>query len=224
MIRYRMVFVVLILMITAGCSGLQKKFPRRNMFVLSIEGIGHKYCNSMKSDGVGEASHTNLIHTLLKDKKFRIKEGLIIKPFGIAPEFDTDYFVYRVSKERYIDDYYNNFIVSPAEMITDEIKKIVYQSSCFRYVPSEELGQIRYRLWGRVINLYGDMQETNRLSAVMSIRLVLEKKTKTGFKPIINKLYSAFVPADGKDAADLVKAWDRCFEKIMLNFFNDFHA
>ncbi len=225
-----------------GCSGLHKNFPRKNFFTIEAEIVEHAglhgtgksdktgFSNNMRSvcqidvkDTAGTKRKIKTDNNSSKTDKVNKKNGLIIRQFGISDEFDTDYFIYRVSKFKYIDDYYNNFIVSPAAIITGEIENNLYTSSCFKYVPCGELEQIKYRLWGKVIAIYCDMRNKNHPAAVMEIRLILEKKTKSGFKSVINKIYRASRPVipDEYGAQDIVKAWGICLGHIISNFCNN---
>ncbi len=193
-----------------GCSGLKKNFPKKNLFNIEADSIkSEPYTseNSSKIKGVD---------------KIGIGAGLIVRQFTILPEFDSNYFIYRISPNQYIYDYYNNFIVSPSSIITDDIGKILYASSYFKRVNPNEFEDIKYRLWGSIINLYGDMQNKNSPEAVMTIRIVLEKKTETGFKSVINKIYPAEVLCAKGGARGLVDAWGICLERIMSNFYKDF--
>ncbi len=193
-----------------GCSGLQKKFPKRNLFVIeagSMKSEPYKSKNSSKIKRLDETGG---------------KTGLIVRQFTILPEFDSNYFIYRISQNQYIYDYYNNFLVSPSSIITDDIGRILYASSYFQRVKPNEPEDIKYRLWGSILDLYGDMQNKNNPEAVMTIRLVLEKNTETGFKSVINKIYPAEVLFTQGGARGLVDAWGKCLKRIMSDFYKDF--
>ena len=193
-----------------GCSGLEKKFPKRNLFVIEAGSIKSEPYKSINSSKIKELDKTGG------------KTGLIVRQFTILPEFDSNYFIYRISQNQYIYDYYNNFIISPSSIITDDIGRILYDSPYFKRVEPNESEDIKYRLWGSIIDLYGDMQNKNNPEAVMTIRLVLEKNIGIGFKSVINKVYPAKVIFAQGGAKGLVDAWGECLKRIMSNFYKDF--
>ncbi len=199
------IFTAIILL---GCSGLEKKFPKRNLFLIEADFMkSEPFKNIFKINGLNKTGG---------------KTGLIVRQFTILPEFDSNYFIYRIFPNQYIYDYYNNFIVSPSSIITDDIKKNLYAAPYFKYVKPDEFEDIKYRLWGTIIKLYGDMQKKNNPEAVMTIRIVLEKKIATGFKSVINKIYPARVFFAKGGARGLVDAWGICLKRIMSSFYKDF--
>ncbi len=206
-----MCMALLTAMMIIGCSGFKKDFPAKNLFTIGTDFMKSNPCPCKRGNFYnGHEAETGT------------GAGLIIRQFDISPEFDSDYFIYRISQVQYIYDYYNNFMVSPARMITEDIGKILYASSCFRPVKPDEIENISYRLWGKIIDLYGDMQDKSRPTAVMTIRMTLEKKTTIGFEPVINETYRADITADNLDARDIVDAWERCLARIISNFCQDF--
>ncbi len=145
----------------------------------------------------------------------------MIRQLNILPEFESNFFVYRVSPMRYVFDYYNNFMVSPARMITDAMGEELYALPCFSSVPANAYKNIKYQLWGKIIDLYGNIQDRNHPRAVMTIRLILEKRTGAGFVQLINKIYPASINMTQLDAKGLVMAWNLCLEHILSGFYKD---
>lgn len=181
----------------AGCSGIIKDFPEPNLFAISPPRIP------------GEAG----THDTGK--------GILIRQFDISPEFESSFFIYKESDNRFTGDYYNKFMVSPARMITDAVKEAMYNSVFFRPAPASAPAAIEYRLWGKIISLYADVQHPENPRAVMALRLTLEQETGTGFVPKINQVYTVSRPTAKPRPADLVQAWNRCLEQILTDFFRD---
>lgn len=190
--------MVLMGFFSAGCSGLVRDFPEQNLFAIEAP-------RASREDSPG----------------FKPGGGLLLRQFDIAAEFESSFFVYRVSDNRFANDYYNKFMVSPARMISDAFREALYGSGQFRPLPASEPAHIDFRLSGKIIDLYADIQDPDQPRAVMSLRLILEQRSADGFVPVINRVYgfSRAVPPDSP--ADLAAAWNTCLEKILAAFFAD---
>ena len=189
--------MVLISLCLAGCSGIIKDFPEPNLFAISPP----------RTFGEAGTNDTG--------------KGVLIRQFDISPEFESSFFIYKVSDNRFTGDYYNKFMISPARMITDAVKEAIYSSAFFRPAPASAPSTIDYRLWGKVISLYADVRDPKNPRAVMALRLTLEQETGTGFVPKINQVYTVSRPTARARPADLVQAWNRCLEQILTDFFRD---
>jgi len=181
----------------AGCSGIIKDFPETNLFTIAPPRI------------FGETG----THDTGK--------GLLVRQFDISPEFESSFFIYKESDNRFSGDYYNKFMVSPARMITDAVKEALYHSAFFRPAPASAPSAIDYRLWGKIISLYADVRHPENPRAVMALRLTLEQQAGAGFVPNLNQVYAVSQPAGQASPADLVQAWNRCLEQILTDFFKD---
>ncbi len=185
------------LFLTAACSGIKTDFQQPSQFRLALSPGAHGPENIEKGS------------------------GLLVRLFDVSPEFDFESLTYRVAQDRYETDFYNKFITSPGRMITQVIKEGLYASSHFTSVTANDPENIQYRLWGTVLELYGDAVAGNRPTAVMTIRFRLEKKEQAGFSPVINKTYSKQIRVETFDARHLVQAWNQCIGQILTDFLND---
>lgn len=191
--------IILALVFAGGCSGIKTDFQERNLF-------------RIKTPATAPGQTTR-------------GKGLLVRRFGIAPEFEPSSFVYQVSQSRFVGDYYNKFMVPPARMISDAVKEGLISGPLFRPVPMNDPGAIQYRLWGKVTELYGDLRDPDRPVAVMGIRMVLEQQGEKGFSPVINRDYSVKQSlAAGSEAPGLVEGWNRCLEEILIRFSTDVRA
>jgi ABC-type uncharacterized transport system auxiliary subunit len=188
---------VLASVLLSGCSGLIRDFPETRLFVLETPQV----------DGGGAG--------------FQTGRGLLIRQFDVAAEFESSFFVYKVSDNRFTNDYYNKFMVSPGRMITDTVRDALEDSVLFRLVPAGEPDQIDFRLSGKITRLYVDIQNPDHPRAVMALRLLLEKQAPDGFKPAISHEYSVFEPVSGTRSEAYVQAWNRCLSQIVTEFLTD---
>jgi len=181
----------------AGCSGIIRDFPEQNQFTIAPPQLPGEA--GIRSTG----------------------KGLLVRQFDISPEFESTFFIYKVSDNRYTGDYYNKFMVSPARMISDAFKEAVYRSDFFRPARASAPSDISFRLGGKIISLYADIRDPENPRAVMALRLTLEQHTGTGFVPVINRVYKASQPTTQAGAAALAQAWNHCLARIILDFLKD---
>ena len=189
--------VVVAGMLLSGCSGIIRDFPETRLFVIESPRI--------KSTEAG----------------FETGRGLLIRQFDISAEFESSFFIYKVSDNRFTNDYYNKFMVSPARMISDAVRDALDRSAFFRLVPTSEPDRIAYRLSGKITHLYADIQDPAHLRAVMALQLRLEKQTATGFMPVINQVYSVSESVARKRSDDYVQAWNQCLKQVITEFLAD---
>ncbi|MBU1341426.1 MAG: hypothetical protein KKE44_03995, partial [Proteobacteria bacterium] len=142
--------LVFFLNMLSGCSGLQKEPVIKNYFDLEIK----------LADSPSQKRGNN--------------DTLIVKQFFITPEFDSYSFVYRMTKNEYITDFYNEFISYPAKLITEKITETLCSSSYFTPAPTSMKQDITYRLSGKITRLYGDFQNADDPKAIIEIRMTLE--------------------------------------------------
>jgi hypothetical protein len=193
--------MLLMSLFTAGCSGIVRDFPEQNLFMIAAPRTS------------GESAKT-----------FKDGSGLLMRQFDISPEFESSFFVYKVSANRFTNDYYNKFMVSPARMISDAVREVLHGTAFFRQVRVSEPAGIHFRLQGKITHLFADVTNPDQPRAVMALRLILEQQQDTGFVPVINRDYMSLKTVPPDRPADLVQAWNQCLEKIMAEFLTDVTA
>ncbi len=188
------IFIFLALYLMTGCSGLRNDFKDKNFY-------------RVQGSQAAETPETG--------------KGLLVKRFSISPEFDTNSFVYRLSPTRFGTDYYNNFIVSPARMITDVIQEDLWASPLFSQTPIHTMADVHFQLNGKVIDFYGDIQDKKKLRAIVTIRLILEQNTGDNFTQVINKTYGAQILLDAPDPGLLADGLGRGIVLVLDAFYED---
>ncbi|MDZ7666391.1 MAG: ABC-type transport auxiliary lipoprotein family protein [Desulfotignum sp.] len=188
---------VLAVVFLSGCAGIIRDFPETRLFVIETPDVD--------KTGAG----------------FQTGRGLLIRQFDISAEFESSFFIYKVSDNRFTNDYYNKFMVSPGRMITDAVRDALNDSVLFRLVPAGEPDQIDFRLSGKITHLYVDIRNPEQPEAVMALRLLLEKEAPAGFMPVINHVYSVSEPVPGTRSEAYVQAWNRCLAQVVTEFLTD---
>ncbi len=192
--------LVFIIIFIYGCAGLKKEPVDKNYFDLAITlpvSSQDKMCNG---------------------------ERVLVKEFYINPAFDSHSFVYRLGKNKYAIDYYNEFVNSPARLITEKIEGSLYASNLFTCIQTNMKQNISFRLSGKITRLYGDFQDPSNPRAVIEISMILEKKDGPAFQAISSKTYLAEENISSNDPSQLVSGWNTGLLKIVIEFISDFQT
>ncbi len=196
----------------SGCVSFERSYPDKHYFVLDV-GQGVKPSNQT-GNGVLEVSDMR-----------------------ISPRYESQSFVYRTSEASYESDFYNQFLIPPAALITEEVRKALVQSRIFEHVinSSSQL-QPTYRLEGMVNALYGDFRSNSPASAVIEIEfflskpssagteIIMGKRYSTGTEIIMGKRYSKSVPVSGRSPEALVKGWDEALSAALGSLVADLQS
>lgn len=194
-------FAVFIL-IAAGCGGLKKEFIQKQYYDFELNQIVDR---SYSDQG----------------------EPLLVKTFEINPAFDFQAFTYRLTRNEYTNDYYNEFIASPAQLITDKTREILYGSTYFSPPINEKKQKITYRLSGKIVSLYGDFTDSSAPFSVLELRFTLDRLTEKekgqAYEHVFCKTYSEELKLDAALPGSLIRGWSRNLEKILQALVNDLH-
>lgn len=183
----------------AGC-GIKNDYTEKQMFRLRADG-------NMSADPDNRSAGV----------------PLVVKRLDISPEFSSAGFVYRVDENRFTQDYYNNYMTSPARMVSDVMLEALVNSPRFTPVPKNQIPDDIFQLWGKITALYCDRRNTSAVSAVVAIALNLDRLNKDGFKPVLAKTYSAQISL-GRDTSPkaYVQALNRGLTGIVNDILSDF--
>ncbi|HEY7166012.1 MAG TPA: ABC-type transport auxiliary lipoprotein family protein [Candidatus Binatia bacterium] len=191
--------LLLLLLFISGCVNLQRSYPDRHYFALEAAAV-EKPANPGGS-GILEVSN-----------------------LSISRRYEGQNFVYRTSDTGYETDFYNNFLILPAAMITEEVRKSLEQSRLFAYVigPSSDL-PANYVLEGSVNALYGDFSSSGP-KAVIEIQFFLTQSASADNQVLLAKTYSQSAPVASKTPEALVKGWDQALNAIIASLITDIDA
>lgn len=183
----------------AGC-GIKNDYTKKQMFRLCAD------CN----DPAGQDNRST-------------GAPLVVKRLDISPEFSGAGFVYRVDQNRFTQDFYNNYMTSPARMISDVMLEALVNSPQFTPAPQNRIPDDIFQLWGKITALYRDQRNASAVSAVVTMALNLDRLNKEGFTPVLSKTYSAQIPL-GKDTSPkaYIQALNRGLAVIIKDILSDF--
>jgi cholesterol transport system auxiliary component len=193
-------FVVALLVLCSGCVGFERSYPDKRYFVL---------------EAGGNLSPTNP----------SANETLQVSNIRVSPRYADRSFVYRTSEAGYEADFYNQFLVSPASLITEEVRKDLTASQVFKYVISaSNQSQPSYVLEGTVNALYGDFRNANAPRAVLEMEFFLTSEIPAKPGVLMQKRYAKALPLIGRTPEALVKGWNEALEEILTALVTDLKA
>ena len=183
-----------------GCVSLDRSYPEKHSFVLEISRDGQS----------------------LQDPASGIVE---VADMRISPRYEGQSFIYRVSEGGYESDFYNQFLIAPAVLVTEEVRRGLAQSGISQYViNSSSQIQSTYRLDGTVNAIYGDFRNASTAKAVLDMEFFLTKPGQGATQVLIAKRYSKSVPLTGRTPEALVKGWNEALEEILRSLVADLKA
>lgn len=139
-----------------------------------------------------------------------------------APAFATNSFVYRTGLLEYERDFYNRFLIPPADQITqalsDWIRAIQWSVCVSGTAPKDS-----YTVVPMIEEFYGDFRDKNNAAAVvkMQISLTFTDSACKCVRTLLSRPYESKVPVPEARAADLVGAFSEGIGQILMNFQKD---
>jgi cholesterol transport system auxiliary component len=183
-----------LLFFLTGCFNFNKSYPEKRFFVL----------NAKRNEG-RSVSKSNAV--------------LRIRRFRVSPGFEGKGFVYRKGNSNYASDFYNEFFISPASMITEEVGKWLTGSGLFQYVISSSSPvEPSVELEGVISALYGDYSNTKVPKAVMEIQFFLVRNVSSRPVIVFQKTYHEETFIKGNSPDTLVAGWNLAIEHILTQF------
>lgn len=148
------------------------------------------------------------------------KNTLTIYNITSAQQFSSLAFVYRTSDINYTRDYYNIFFNSPSDQIQDQMVKYLAATNLFQHVTDEiNIFHTTYSLRSKVIELYADYRDSNQPKAVMTIKFMVFRGTKS--KIVLAKTITSSAPLATKSTRALVEAWNNDLAIILAQLTTD---
>jgi uncharacterized lipoprotein YmbA len=188
---------LVLIALASGCVGIEKSYPDKRYFVLEVR----QNVNSPTAPGNGILQVANI---------------------RVSPRYEDKGFVYRTSESGYESDFYNQFLVSPAALLGEELRKGLAQSQIFRHVinASSQL-EPTLVLEGVVDALYGDFRDPGAPKAVLEMEFFLRKESASKAEIVTAKRYAKSVPVNGRSPEALVKGWNEALEAILSALIAD---
>ena len=148
---------------------------------------------------------------------------LEVRRFTIDSAFAGKGLVYRMGEFEYESDFYSEFLVSPAAMITEKTRNWLAESGLFGTV-LDVGSQIdpTHVIEGNIIAMYGDFRDKSSPEATIEMRVFLLKTEAGGESlPVFARKYQSSVGIESEGSDGLVRALDKCLEDILSSLEKD---
>lgn len=184
-------------LMVGGCVSLEKSYPDKRYFVLEVD---HRGNSGAPKKGV----------------------VLLVSSLRVSPRYDGRSFIYRLSDANFESDFYNQFLVSPGALITEEVRRAVSQAGITEHVvgTASQL-ESTHVLEGTVDALYGDFRDRSAPRAVLEMEFFLSKDSATKAEIIARRRYHKSVIVNGGSAEALVGGWNVALNEILTAFVTD---
>lgn len=183
-----------------GCVSVEKSYPDKRYFVIAPEQPVAPVNPTL--DGV-----------------------LSVSRLRVSPRYDGKSFVYRLSAAKYEQDFYNQFLVAPGAILTEEVRQGLAQAQLFRSVVSAA-SQVNptFILEGTVDALYGDFRDAKGVKAVLEMEFFLAKESAASADIVAQKRYVKAVPVKERTPEALVAGWNQALSEILAALVSDLKA
>jgi uncharacterized lipoprotein YmbA len=140
---------------------------------------------------------------------------LNIRRFRASPPFEGRELVYRESDARYERDFYNEWVVPPDVMLTQQTLNWLTAAGLFQYL-TDSSGPLpaTHILEGTVTALYGDYRATP-LKVVLGLQFVLMHDTAASTDMIWHDQYRKEVEVGEQSPEALVSGWNDALRIIL---------
>lgn len=193
---YHIVFCFILILVFNSCANLEKNYPKRTYYTLQAQRPEGNY---------GE----------------EIDKILELTRLNISPNFQGREFIYKLSKNKYDSDFYNQFFKPPASIVSVEVGRWIQSSKIFKNVIDPYTPILPYYvLYGNVVEIFADYSESDP-KAVLSILFFLVDESQSDSKIILNSSYREKTRINSKSAKSLVEGWNTALAIILSNLESD---
>lgn len=179
-----------------GCLNLSKSYPEKRSFVLDVG-----------SDHQPPAAAASAV--------------LRISRFRVSPMFAGRAMVYRVGELQYDNDFYNEWLVPPSVLLTQQVQGWLSKSNRFRYVlTGMNHVEPTHVLEATVTEFYGDYRSSGSPQAVLGVEMMLidDRKDET---ILFRRSYRQEVPLAGRAPDALAAGLSQAVRQVLVDFDRD---
>ena len=196
----RLGILTLALSLLPSCVDLSRTNPEKQYYRLHVERAGPK----------GSKISDTRVH---------------VSRFAVSPGFGTKELVYHKGRQEYESDFYNEWFLPPAIMVTQEIREWLNDSGIFETVVTpSSLVEPNYILEGIVNSLYGDVEDRSQPKAILAMQTMLIRQTATNTSVVAQFDYRQEVAVEEYSQESLVAALNQALGKILKQLETDLQA
>ena len=150
-----------------------------------------------------------------------LRVGLI----NAAAPYRGKAFVYRQDELKFEADYYNEFFVAPAAMLSEVTAQALAAANVFRRTISPGASEVGdYVLDGFASELYGDLRDPSKPVAAVAITFYLSPANALVPNVIWSREYRQRVPVAATTPDAFARAWNAALSTILADLARDLSA
>lgn len=150
---------------------------------------------------------------------------LSIEPFSIDSAFRSRSVVYKKTAHEYQGDFYQEYLIPPAQMMTEQTCRWLRDSGLFaRVLEPGSIMQSTHILEGHVGKVCVDASQGNRHVAELEISFYLLEKDKRDKKILFGKTYTSSKPMEFPETEDYFKALEAALTEVLQQCESDVTA
>ena len=148
--------------------------------------------------------------------------ALRVGTISVAAPFRGKSFVFRIDELRYETDYYDEFLVTPASMLTDQTARALVRARPFaRIAGPGATADAEFVLDGFASALYADIRQAGKPAAEIAITYYLTPTTGGERTPVWSHEYRRHAPMRDTSAAAYAEALNTGFAEIVGELARD---
>ena len=142
---------------------------------------------------------------------------LLMRRFTVDPAYQDRGIVTRTDPVSVSSDFYNEFFIDPAQLVSAQVMAWLAASGLFSEVvgPTSTLAPTHV-LEGHVVKLYGDLSTAP--AAVLELQLLLLDVRGGANRVLLHPDFERHEPAAGRDPAALVQGWNKALSQSLAEF------
>ena len=123
---------------------------------------------------------------------------------------------------RYESDFYNEFLIAPGSLLTEEVRQWLVGSGLFQHVTDTTSPlEPTYILEGTVSVLYGDYRNGASSAAALGMQFVLVRDVSARTEIVFQKQYAKEVGIREASSEALVNGWNEALRQILKALESD---
>lgn len=163
-----------------------------------------------------------ILETSRNISKQKVSKDVVldVQSFSVDTAFATKSLVYRKGQSEYETDFYNQFLIRPEDMFTEQTRDWLSESGLFKWVLEPgSYADATHTLQGNIITLYGDYRDKSSPKATVKTRIFLIKLSDKSI--VFAKTYEVIVEIGDRKAESLIEAYENCLVNILSDLEKD---
>jgi len=185
-----------IVVLTNGCVNVSKEFAAKRYYALDATR--------------GETAPANATGPVLA-----------VRPFRASPRYEGNELVSRLSDVAYRSDFYSEFLVEPAALVTEQTRRWLADSGLFQcVVEGSGSAALTHVLEGAVTVIQGDYRDRAAPQAVLEAQFFLVEAAAAS-RIAFHKTYRRERPLADTTPDELVRGWNQALQETLTALEED---